>query len=106
MQEQCAFNGAWGGVRQPKAFYVSSYFWDRATEVGIISKEEATTWKVTPHRLSEIGDQACQSSPSKLASLFPKVGAISCGQHTVNRWGCYAKDAIRTTQQTRSSGGR
>eukprot|EP00884_Botryococcus_braunii_P017771 jgi/Botrbrau1/4678/Bobra.33_2s0041.1 len=72
-QDQCAFNGAWGGVRQPKAFYISSYFWDRATDVGIISKEGATTWTVTPKRLSEVGNKACTSPASMLASLFPKV---------------------------------
>ena len=37
LQDQCAFNGAWGGSRQPKAFYVSSYFWDRAVEAGKLS---------------------------------------------------------------------
>ena len=33
-QLQCTFNGAWGGPRVPKVFYVSSYFWDRATDSG------------------------------------------------------------------------
>lgn len=33
-QLQCTFNGAWGGPRVPKVFYVSSYFWDRATDAG------------------------------------------------------------------------
>ena len=31
---QCTFNGAWGGNRVPDVFYVSSYFWDRATDAG------------------------------------------------------------------------
>ena len=34
MQTQCSFAGAWGGGHAPKAFYVSSYFWDRAIEAG------------------------------------------------------------------------
>ena len=33
-QLQCTFNGAWGGPRVPKVFYISSYFWDRATDAG------------------------------------------------------------------------
>lgn len=33
-QTQCSFAGAWGGGHAPKAFYVSSYFWDRAVEAG------------------------------------------------------------------------
>ena len=34
LQTQCSFAGAWGGGHAPKAFYVSSYFWDRAVEAG------------------------------------------------------------------------
>ena len=34
VQTQCSFAGAWGGGHAPKAFYVSSYFWDRAVEAG------------------------------------------------------------------------
>ena len=34
MQTACSFAGAWGGGHKPKAFYVSSYFWDRAAEAG------------------------------------------------------------------------
>lgn len=33
-QLQCTFNGTWGGPRVPKVFYISSYFWDRATDAG------------------------------------------------------------------------
>lgn len=33
-QLQCTFNGAWVGNRVPQVFYVSSYFWDRATDAG------------------------------------------------------------------------
>ena len=34
LQTECSFAGAWGGGHAPKAFYVSSYFWDRAVEAG------------------------------------------------------------------------
>lgn len=34
MQLQCTFNGAWAGNRVPSVFYVSSYFWDRASDAG------------------------------------------------------------------------
>ena len=36
MQTSCSFAGAWGGGQLPKAFYVSSYFWDRALEAGAL----------------------------------------------------------------------
>lgn len=36
LQSQCTFNGAWGGSKVPAVFYISSYFWDRAQDVGLI----------------------------------------------------------------------
>ena len=72
-QEQCAFNGAWGGVRKPTAFYVSSYFWDRATEAGIIADEGAITWTLKPSDLSAAGEKACSASAAHVPDLFPKA---------------------------------
>ena len=73
MQEQCAFNGAWGGSVKPTAFYVSSYFWDRATDAGIIGEKTAITWTLKPNDFSAAAGQACHSSVSGLASSFPNV---------------------------------
>ncbi len=45
-QEHCSFDGAWRG-RPPsklRTYYVSSYFWDRATESGIIKEASAVSW--------------------------------------------------------------
>ena len=48
-QDQCTFNGAWrGAARVGASYYISSYFWDRAIDSGIISDERALTWKTTP----------------------------------------------------------
>lgn len=72
-QEQCAFNGAWGGVRKPTAFYVSSYFWDRATDAGIIADEGAITWTLKPSDLSAAGEKACSTPVARVPDLFPKA---------------------------------
>ena len=73
MQEQCAFNGAWGGSVKPTAFYVSSYFWDRATDAGIIGDKAAITWTLKPNDFSAAAKTACASSVVGLASSFPDV---------------------------------
>ena len=73
VQEQCAFNGAWGGSVKPTAFYVSSYFWDRATDAGIIGEKSAITWTLKPNDFSAAAGQACHSTVSGLASSFPNV---------------------------------
>lgn len=41
-QNECSFNGAWGGEpgQGSKRVYLSSYLWDRAVNVGIVSDEE------------------------------------------------------------------
>ena len=40
LQTSCSFAGAWGGGQLPKAFYVSSYFWDRALEAGELKEPD------------------------------------------------------------------
>lgn len=50
-QEQCAFSGAWRGLPpsgMARVYYVSSYFWDRASDTGIIEHAEAIEWKTSP----------------------------------------------------------
>ena len=44
LQDQCSFNGAWRGKTgsgEQRTYYVSSYFWDRALEAGIIADAKA-----------------------------------------------------------------
>ncbi len=51
MQDQCSFAGAWrgNGLSKGRSYYVSSYFWDRAVETGIVAKDGAITWATTPN---------------------------------------------------------
>eukprot|EP00891_Asterochloris_glomerata_P009175 jgi/Astpho2/9175/fgenesh1_pm.00137_%23_2_t len=67
----CSFAGAWGGGQLPKAFYVSSYFWDRALEAEIITDDNAVSWKLTADDLKEAADKACKASLKELKALFP-----------------------------------
>ncbi|CEF97475.1 Nucleoside phosphatase GDA1/CD39 [Ostreococcus tauri] len=41
-EKECSFNGAWGGEpgQGSKRVYLSSYLWDRAVNVGIVSDDE------------------------------------------------------------------
>lgn len=50
VQEACSFSGAWRGKPSSMArvYYVSSYFWDRALDSGIISDPKAISWKTSP----------------------------------------------------------
>jgi apyrase len=49
-QEACGFNGAWRGkpTDMKRIYYVSSYFWDRAQDSGIIADKNALQWKTSP----------------------------------------------------------
>lgn len=76
VQEQCAFNGAWGGGAKPSAFYVSSYFWDRATDAGIIGDKAAITWVLKPNDFGTAASKACASSVSTLSQHFPNVRTL------------------------------
>lgn len=50
LQEACSFSGAWRGKPSGMArvYYVSSYFWDRAQDSGIIADNNAIEWKTSP----------------------------------------------------------
>ena len=49
-QDHCTFDGTWRGPpRTHSDYYVSSYFWDKAIETGIIKDTHALTWSATPN---------------------------------------------------------
>lgn len=72
-QTQCSFAGAWGGGHAPKAFYVSSYFWDRAVEAEIIKDHKALTYTLKPRDLEEAAENACKLKASEINTIFPDV---------------------------------
>jgi apyrase len=74
-QEECSFSGAWRGKRQEgRSYYVSSYFWDRAVDSGIISDAKATFWPTSPKAFGDKVTAACSiSSVDIVPSQFPNV---------------------------------
>lgn len=72
-QTECSFAGAWGGGHAPKAFYVSSYFWDRAVEAEIIKDHNALTYTLKPEDLQEAAESACKLRASDINTIFPDV---------------------------------
>lgn len=72
-QTQCSFAGAWGGGHAPKAFYVSSYFWDRAVEAEIIKDHKALTYSLKPKDLEDAAESACKLQTSEITTIFPDV---------------------------------
>lgn len=71
-QLQCTFNGAWGGPKVPKVFYISSYFWDRASDAGLVA-EDAIEAYVKPSAFVELAEKACAAGLEEIAMIFPKV---------------------------------
>ncbi len=69
---QCGFDGAWGGGGGDGAskFYVSSYFWDRASQAGAIPPG-AIEAPLTPRTFADAADAACAAAPGALARAFP-----------------------------------
>lgn len=71
-QLQCTFGGAWGGARVPSIFYVSSYFWDRAADAGLVD-EDAIDAVVAPSHFAKLARRACDLDVHAVASHFPRV---------------------------------
>ena len=69
---QCGFAGAWGGGGGPGAasFVVSSYFWDRAAQAGLL-EPGAITAKAAPSAFFAAAKRACAAPVGGLAAAFP-----------------------------------
>ena len=72
-QQQCTFSGAWAGPRIPSVFYVSSYFWDRAADAGIVDDENAFQATVQPGFFERAAEDACPLHVEALGETFPRV---------------------------------
>lgn len=72
---QCTFNGAWGGSTVPAVFYISSYFWDRATDVGLIPSDKSISVVISPLNFRTHGETACNTALADLPAKFPSVEA-------------------------------
>jgi apyrase len=70
---QCSFGGAWGGPRIPDLFYVSSYFWDRAAEAGIVDGSSALQAAVKPLHFKDAAQKVCSLDVEGVGSKFPEV---------------------------------
>ena len=70
---QCSFAGAWSGSRLPGVFYVSSYFWDRAADAGLVDDASATQATLAPHHFKRLAKQACALHVSAVEEAFPRV---------------------------------
>jgi len=76
-KDQCSFSGAWRGKAAPKprTYYVSSYFWDRAQDSGIIADADALHWETTPEEYAKKAQDACPKPHAEIPQAFPAVKA-------------------------------
>ena len=73
-QNECSFNGAWGGEpgQGSKRVYLSSYLWDRAVNVGIVSDEEIDG-RSSVSEFKKAAEAACKLD---LASVMTKYHGV------------------------------
>jgi len=71
---ECSFNGAWGGEPGPgsKRVYLSSYLWDRAVNVGIVTDQEIDG-RSTVRELGDKAKDACALSLTNVTSTYHGV---------------------------------
>eukprot|EP00878_Enallax_costatus_P034916 GHUV01038861.1.p1 GENE.GHUV01038861.1~~GHUV01038861.1.p1 ORF type:complete len:200 (+),score=53.83 GHUV01038861.1:122-721(+) len=71
-KEACSFSGAWRGkpTSMPRVYYVSSYFWDRAQDSGIIADKNAIEWKTSPGDFAKRATAACGKDITELTKAF------------------------------------
>lgn len=74
-QAECSFNGAWRGKPKgmERVYYVSSYFWDRAEDAGIITDRNAINWVTSPGDFAKKAEATCGKSLAELSTLYPSI---------------------------------
>ena len=72
---ECSFDGAWGGGGRPSALYVSSYFWDRAVDAGLVTDVAASVASVKPADWRRAGEAACAPHTDAVKAAFPAAPA-------------------------------
>ncbi|KAI8110376.1 hypothetical protein M9435_002051 [Picochlorum sp. BPE23] len=72
-QPQCSFQGAWSGSRIPEIFYVSSYFWDRAADAGLLDDDKATQAVVSPKHFKDHAEEACDMDVKSVKKTYPRI---------------------------------
>lgn len=72
-QPTCSFQGAWRGTRVPDIFYVSSYFWDRAADAGILDDDKDTHAVVSPRHFKDMAEEACELDVDSVESKYGRI---------------------------------
>ena len=72
-QPQCSFQGAWRGSRIPEVFYVSSYFWDRAADAGLLDDDKDTHAVVSPKHFKDMAEDVCDLDVQSVQSKYGRI---------------------------------
>ena len=72
-QPQCSFRGAWRGPRIPDVFYVSSYFWDRAADAGLLDDEKDTHAIVSPKHFKSLAEDVCDLDVHSVKKTYSRI---------------------------------
>ena len=77
VEAQCSFGGAWGGGggEGAKTMYLTSYFFDRAVETGLVP-ESATSARIRPADFRSKAEAVCRvawAGPADVRQRFPDV---------------------------------
>ncbi|WIA38219.1 hypothetical protein OEZ86_001563 [Tetradesmus obliquus] len=78
-KDACSFSGAWRGkpATMARVYYVSSYFWDRASESSIIADKAAIEWKTSPGDFAKRAAAVCGKAVPELTKSYSDLLAAN-----------------------------
>lgn len=75
--DKCSFGGVWsgGGGEGFTKIYVASYFFDRASQLGVIADPGSSVAEVKPSQFADAASKVCKLSVEEIPKQFPRVDA-------------------------------
>ena len=79
--DKCSFGGVWsgGGGKGVEKIYVASYFFDRASQLGVLPSADVSPVEVKPQHFMDAAAKVCSTPIASFETAFPELNKNDAG---------------------------